>query len=89
MAVFMVQGAGAGVIGALAGAGLGVLLASQLNTLMPVIGAMLDGAALPVDINPVQVTVIALAAMAVALLSTLYPSWRAAATQPAEALRYE
>ncbi|KEA52725.1 MULTISPECIES: lipoprotein-releasing ABC transporter permease subunit LolC [Mangrovibacter] len=89
MAVFMVQGAGAGVIGALAGAGLGVLLASQLNTLMPIIGAMLDGAALPVDINPVQVTVIALAAMAVALLSTLYPSWRAAATQPAEALRYE
>ncbi|WP_226569890.1 lipoprotein-releasing ABC transporter permease subunit LolC [Mangrovibacter yixingensis] len=89
MAVFMVQGAGAGIIGALAGAGLGVLLASQLNTLMPIIGAMLDGAALPVDINPVQVTVIALAAMAVALLSTLYPSWRAAATQPAEALRYE
>lgn len=89
MAVFMVQGASAGIIGALAGAGCGVLLASQLNNLMPVIGAMLDGAALPVDINPVQVLIIALAAMAVALLSTLYPSWRAAATQPAEALRYE
>ncbi|MDI4702886.1 hypothetical protein MJI37_34270, partial [Salmonella enterica subsp. enterica serovar Cerro] len=36
-----------------------------------------------------QVIVIALVAMAIALLSTLYPSWRAAATQPAEALRYE
>ncbi len=89
MAVFMVQGASAGVIGALLGALLGVLLASQLNNLMPIIGALLDGAALPVAIDPVQVIVIAIIAMAVALLSTLYPSWRAAATLPAEALRYE
>ncbi|EOC1564879.1 lipoprotein-releasing ABC transporter permease subunit LolC [Cronobacter dublinensis] len=89
MAVFMVQGASAGVIGALFGALLGALLASQLNNLMPVIGAFLDGAALPVVIEPLQVIGIALAAMAVALLSTLYPSWRAAATEPAEALRYE
>jgi lipoprotein-releasing system permease protein len=72
-----------------AGGGLGALLASQLNNLMPVIGAFLDGAALPVAIEPLQVVVIALVAMAIALLSTLYPSWRAAATQPAEALRYE
>ncbi|EPH6760749.1 lipoprotein-releasing ABC transporter permease subunit LolC [Cronobacter dublinensis] len=89
MAVFMVQGASAGVIGALFGALLGALLASQLNNLMPVIGAFLDGAALPVVIEPLQVIGIVLAAMAVALLSTLYPSWRAAATEPAEALRYE
>lgn len=89
MAVFMVQGASAGLIGALFGALLGALLASQLNNLMPVIGAFLDGAALPVVIEPLQVIGIALAAMAVALLSTLYPSWRAAATEPAEALRYE
>ena len=68
---------------------LGALLASQLNNLMPIIGVLLDGAALPVAIEPLQVIVIALVAMAIALLSTLYPSWRAAATQPAEALRYE
>ncbi|MBV4366228.1 lipoprotein-releasing ABC transporter permease subunit LolC [Erwinia sp. BNK-24-b] len=89
MLVFMVQGATAGVVGALLGALLGVLLASQLNNLMPLIGAFLDGAALPVDISGVQVATIAVVAMAVALLSTLYPSWRAAAVQPAEALRYE
>ena len=89
MALFMVQGASAGVIGALLGAVLGVVLATQLNTIMPAIGLMLDGASLPVDIEPVQVVVIALVAMAIALLSTLYPSWRAAATHPAEALRYE
>ena len=76
-------------IGAILGAALGALLASQLNNLMPIIGVLLDGAALPVAIEPLQVIVIALVAMAIALLSTLYPSWRAAATQPAEALRYE
>ncbi|HEY2455063.1 MAG TPA: lipoprotein-releasing ABC transporter permease subunit LolC [Scandinavium sp.] len=89
MAVFMVQGASAGVIGALLGALLGLLLASQLNNLMPIIGAFVDGGALPVAIEPLQVVIIALVAMLLALLSTLYPSWRAAATQPAEALRYE
>lgn len=56
---------------------------------MPIIGAFLDGAALPVAIEPLQVTIIVLVAMVLALLSTLYPSRRAAATQPAEALRYE
>lgn len=73
-------GASAGIIGALLGAVLGALLASQLNNLMPIIGALLDGAALPVAIEPLQVVGIALAAMAIALLSTLYPSPRAAAT---------
>ncbi len=87
--VFMVQGASAGIIGALLGALLGVLLASQLNQLLPVIGLFLDGASLPVAISPMQVLTIALTTMIVALLSTLYPSWRAAAVQPAEALRYE
>lgn len=56
------------------GAAFGVLLASQLNNLMPIIGAFLDGAALPVAIEPLQVTIIVLVAMVLALLSTLYPS---------------
>ncbi len=67
-------GASAGIVGALLGAVLGALLASQLNNLMPIIGAFLDGAALPVAIEPLQVIVIALVAMVLALLSTLYPS---------------
>ncbi|MGF6562982.1 lipoprotein-releasing system permease protein [Erwinia aphidicola] len=75
VAVFMVQGATAGVVGAVLGALLGVLLASQLNNLMPVIGAFLDGAALPVDISLTQVATITVTAIVVALLSTLYPSW--------------
>ena len=89
MAVFMTQGASAGIIGALLGTLLGVLLALNLNTIMPALGALIDGASLPVAVDPLQVTIIAVAAMSVSLLSTLYPSWRAAAVQPAEALRYE
>nr|WP_024967765.1 lipoprotein-releasing ABC transporter permease subunit LolC [Pantoea sp. IMH] len=89
MLLFMVQGATAGIVGAVLGALLGVLLASQLNNLMPLIGAFLDGAALPVVISVPQVVTIVIIAMIVALVSTLYPSWRAAAVQPAEALRYE
>ena len=89
MSVFMVQGASAGIIGSLLGTLLGVLLATNLNNLMPILGALIDGASLPVAVDPLQVTIIAVVAMAVSLLSTLYPSWCAAAVQPAEALRYE
>ncbi|ADP12302.1 outer membrane-specific lipoprotein transporter subunit LolC [Erwinia sp. Ejp617] len=89
VALFMVQGATAGIVGSLLGALLGVLLASQLDNLMPVIGTFLEGGALPVEISLTQVATITVTAIVVALLSTLYPSWRAAAVQPAEALRYE
>ncbi|MGK2946828.1 MAG: lipoprotein-releasing ABC transporter permease subunit LolC [Candidatus Malihini olakiniferum] len=88
IALFMVQGGSAGVIGALLGTLLGILLASYLNALIPV-GLLLDGAALPVYIDAVQVATITLVAIIVALLSTLYPSWHAATIYPAEALRYE
>ncbi|AKJ42036.1 lipoprotein-releasing ABC transporter permease subunit LolC [Pragia fontium] len=89
MYIFIVQGASAGIIGALLGSGLGIALSSNLNALMPFIGQSLSGVALPVVIDYSQVMTIALFSMGLALLSTLYPSWRAAAVQPAEALRYE
>lgn len=89
MLVFIVQGAIAGIVGALLGAALGILLASQLNRLMPALGVLLDGVSLPVAIQPLQVAVISLSAIVVTLLSTIYPSWRAAAVHPAKALRYE
>ncbi len=89
MAIFMIQGGSAGIIGALLGTGLGVLLSSQLNSLMPLVGLLTEGIQLPVAIDITQVVLIATSAMLISLLSTLYPSWRAAAIQPAEALRYE
>ncbi|MCP1065698.1 lipoprotein-releasing ABC transporter permease subunit LolC [Serratia symbiotica] len=89
MAVFMVQGASAGIMGSLIGTLFGVLLARNLNNLMPVLGALINSVSLPVAVDPLQVTFIAVVAIALSLISTLYPSWRAATVQPAEALRYE
>jgi lipoprotein-releasing system permease protein len=89
MMIFMVQGASAGIIGALLGSLLGLLLAYNISGLLPIIGISLGGASLPVAVDSTQVLMIALLAMGISLLSTLYPSWRAAAVHPAEALRYE
>ncbi len=89
MVIFMVQGASAGVMGALLGVGLGILFSGQLNVILPLLGLLAGSVALPVVIEPLQVAVVAMLAMVIALLSTLYPSWRAAAVLPAEVLRYE
>ncbi len=87
--IFMIQGAGAGIIGSLIGALLGVLISSQLNSIMPLLGLLPSGANLPIVIDATRVIFIALSAIIISLLATLYPSWRAASVQPAEALRYE
>ncbi|MEY0287889.1 MULTISPECIES: lipoprotein-releasing ABC transporter permease subunit LolC [Providencia] len=87
--IFMIQGAGAGVIGSLIGTILGTILSSQLNVIMPLIGLLPKGVSLPIVLDYSGILIIALSAILISLLATLYPSWRAAAVQPAEALRYE
>ena len=89
MLIFIIQGAGAGILGSVIGMLLGVLLSSQLNILMPLMGLIPKGITLPTVIEPLRVVTIGAAAMLISLLSTLWPAWRAAAVQPAEALRYE
>jgi lipoprotein-releasing system permease protein len=46
-------------------------------------------AELPSEIRAGDVTLIAGVALALGVLATLYPAWRAANTQPAESLRHE
>lgn len=87
--VFITQGASTAIIGTLLGIVLGILLTSQLNYLILVIGISLNDTTLPVYIDPQQITTIALLAIAISILSTIYPSWRIAAVHPVEALRYE
>ncbi|MGF1690226.1 lipoprotein-releasing ABC transporter permease subunit LolC [Photobacterium kagoshimensis] len=89
--VFIVQGASSGVIGALAGGLLGVLLALNLNSVMTVLGVQLItvGGSLPVVILPLQILFVIVGAIALSLLATVFPSYRAATVRPAEALRYE
>ena len=97
--IFMLQGAFAGVIGTAVGVGLGLLLAFNVDVIVPAIEGLLGVRFLPPTIylisqmpsDPQQgdIVPIALVSLLLALLATLYPSWRAARVQPAQALRYD
>ena len=98
--IFMVQGTIIGFIGALFGAVLGVLLASNIEPIMAMIENLFNIQILPQDlfytdsripsvINYSQVVLIAVVAFVLAMLATLYPASRASKVQPAESLRYE
>jgi lipoprotein-releasing system permease protein len=99
MQVFMVQGSLIGIIGTLAGVIGGLLLTINLERLLGAIESVFNITLLPPDVYYItglpydlqssDVVMIALVALAMSFLATLYPAWRAARTQPAEALRYE
>jgi len=97
--IFMVQGALIGVIGTVAGVLLGVLLGFNVATVVPFIENLLGFkflakdvyyiSDLPSDVQLADVVTIGLVSLVLSFLATLYPSWRASKTNPAEALRYE
>jgi lipoprotein-releasing system permease protein len=99
MAVFMVQGALIGIIGTLIGVCGGVLLALNIDVVVPFIEKLFNVHFLAKDIYYISelpsellmgdVVSIALVSFVLSLLATLYPSWRASRVNPAEALRYE
>jgi len=99
MAVFVVQGALIGVIGTLIGVGGGVLLALNIDVVVPFIESLFNVhflakevyyiSELPSDLQLSDVVAIAVVSFVLSLLATLYPSWRASRVNPAEALRYE
>lgn len=99
MAIFMVQGTIIGVVGTLIGATLGMLAALGISSGIAQLEAWLGIKFLNADVYfidylPSQllaadVLLVCGAALVLSFLATLYPAWRAARTQPAEALRYE
>lgn len=99
MKIFIVQGTLIGVIGTLLGLAGGIALALNIDVVVPFIEHMIGVkflakdvyyiSELPSEVQFMDVAVIAVVSFALCLLATLYPSWRAARVNPAEALRYE
>jgi lipoprotein-releasing system permease protein len=99
MGVFVVQGAMVGVIGTLSGLGLGLLVAFNIDVIVPALEALFHASFLPKDIylisrmpsepQSTDIVPVAIISLVLAFVATLYPSWRASQVNPAEALRYE
>lgn len=99
MAIFVIQGTLIGAIGLLLGVAGGVALALNVETVVPFIERVFGIqflakdvyyiSDLPSDLHWSDVWIIGATSFALTVLATLYPSWRASRTNPAEALRYE
>jgi lipoprotein-releasing system permease protein len=99
MKIFIVQGIFIGVFGTLLGVAGGVLLALNLETVVPFIERLAGADLFPADVYYInelpskldwsEVGLISIISLLISLVATLYPSWRASRINPAEALRYE
>lgn len=99
LTIFMTQGTAIGFIGTVAGVALGVLISVNLETLIHVIEAVLGVhfldakvyfiSDLPATVQWPDVIKISVTTFLLCSLSTLYPAWRAARTQPAQSLRHD
>jgi lipoprotein-releasing system permease protein len=99
MQVFMVQGSMIGVIGTVLGVVGGIVLTLNLELILSAIERLFGVqllpedvyyiTGLPTDMQASDIVIIAIVALAMAFVATLYPAWRASRTAPAEALRYE
>jgi lipoprotein-releasing system permease protein len=97
--VFLIQGTIVGLLGTLLGLILGLSLAFNVETVVPFIENLLGFkflakdvyyiSDLPSEVRVADVAFTAVVAFVLSMLATIYPSWRAAQVNPAEALRYE
>jgi lipoprotein-releasing system permease protein len=97
--IFILSGASIGILGTMAGFGLGILITENLEAIRQFIQNALHMelfaaeiyffTRLPAVIVPHEVAAVVIMALALSFLATLYPSWRAARLDPVEGLRYE
>ncbi|HBR25656.1 MAG TPA: lipoprotein-releasing ABC transporter permease subunit [Rhizobiales bacterium] len=99
MRIFFITGASIGIVGTLAGFALGVLVCVNIERLRELIGWITDTdlfapelyylSQLPAEMDTGETASVVVMALVLAILATLYPSWRASRLDPVEALRYE
>jgi lipoprotein-releasing system permease protein len=99
MRVFLITGASIGVVGTLAGLVLGIVFCLNIEYIREFVSWMSNTTLfdpnvyyltrLPADMEPRETASIVGMALALSVLATLYPSWRASTLDPVEALRYE
>ena len=99
MRVFMVTGASVGVVGTVVGFLLALLVCLNIESIRRFLSWMTNTelfspelyflSKLPADLDASETTAVVVMALALSLVATLYPAWRAARLDPVEALRYE
>jgi lipoprotein-releasing system permease protein len=99
MRIFFISGSTVGIVGTISGLSLGVLFVQNIESIRQLIqrltGTQLFApeiyflSRLPAKMDPAEVATVTIMALTLSFLATIYPSWRAARTEPAEALRYE
>jgi lipoprotein-releasing system permease protein len=99
MRVFLITGAAIGVIGAFVGFLVGLLVCLNIESIRQFMSWLTNTelfspelyflSRLPAELDAGETAAVVIMALALSLLATLYPSWRAARLDPVEALRYE
>jgi lipoprotein-releasing system permease protein len=99
MRIFFITGASIGIVGTLAGLGLGLLVCLNIEHLREFIGWLTDTelfspelyylSQMPAEMDTGETVSVVVMALVLSILATLYPSWRASRLDPVEALRYE
>ncbi|MFD1330575.1 lipoprotein-releasing ABC transporter permease subunit [Methylopila musalis] len=99
MRIFLITGASIGIVGTLSGFVLGMVVCWNIESIRAFLAYVTNTelfspeiyflSRLPADPNAGETATVVLMAMALSVLATLYPSWRAARLDPVEALRYE
>ena len=97
--IFLVQGALIGVVGTILGVGGGMLVAYNIDVIVPFLERVAGVkflspeiyfiSVLPSDPQLSDITAIGVTSLVLSLLATLYPSWRASRLQPAQVLRHD